>query len=72
VPIADEMRRSFAFADYVAALRANLAFGLPMNKDEESVALLDAGDAKLNRAIALVRSLGKRLILLDKKYGLRG
>jgi hypothetical protein len=69
VAIADD--RCVAFADYVAALRANLASGLPMNKDEGSLALLDSGDAKLNRSIALVRSLRKRLISLDKKYGLR-
>jgi hypothetical protein len=60
-----------AYADYVAGLKANLASGIPMSKDKGSLALLDSGDTKLNRSVALLRALSKRLIALDKKYGVR-
>jgi hypothetical protein len=63
---------SSAFSDYNAGLRANAASGLVLSNDESSLALLDAGDAKLNRATRIVLTIQtKRLPALDAKYGIR-
>ncbi len=35
------------YSDYVAGLKANLASGIPLNKDKGALALFDSGDAKL-------------------------
>jgi len=63
---------SSAFSDYNAGLRANAASGLALADDESSLALLDAGDAKLNRAARIFLTIQtKRLPALDAKYGIR-
>lgn len=59
-----------SYADYVAGLKANLASGVAMSQDKGALALLDSGDRKLNRAVALLQQLGKRLLALDAKYGI--
>lgn len=63
---------SSAFSDYNAGLRANAASGLALADDESSLALLDAGDAQLNRATRIVLTIQtKRLPSLNAKYGVR-
>jgi hypothetical protein len=57
------------YSDYVAGLKANLASGIPLNKDKGALALLDSGDAKLNRAQRIVRALAAQAAALDKQYG---
>jgi hypothetical protein len=56
-------------ADHVAALKANLASGIPMRSDKGALALLNSGDAELNRSVALLRLFVKQVAGLDKKYG---
>jgi hypothetical protein len=58
------------YSDYVAGLKANLASGIPLNKDKGALALLDSGDAKLNRAQRIVRAFAAQAAALDRQYGI--
>lgn len=59
-----------AYADYLAGLKANAASGVSVSQDKGALALLDSGDAKLTRADRQVKAAGRRILALDKKYGI--
>lgn len=60
-----------AYADYVAGLKANAASGLPFPSDRPARALLDRGDAKLQRAARVLRAFQSDLVALDSEYSIR-